>query len=99
MNYDSNSLEHGSGRGEGLLHSPSGTEWGEKLPLPETKLCPGRGDPRGSTQSRALLPVPLTPPPPPLPAAVKFFRYFTRISNSVILLKFIQRIYAYEIII
>lgn len=34
-----------------------------------------------------------------LPSTVKFFRYFTCISNSVILLKFIQRIYAYEIII
>lgn len=33
------------------------------------------------------------------PATLKFFRYFTCISNSVILLKFIQRIYAYEIII
>lgn len=34
-----------------------------------------------------------------LPGTVKFFRYFACISNSVILLKFIQRIYAYEIII
>ena len=37
--------------------------------------------------------------PSPLPRRVKFFSYFTCISNSVILLKFIQRIYAYEIII
>lgn len=99
MNYDSNSVEHEHGETGGAYFIGHGAQKGVPLGLPWTRnSSPAFGDPweaprKGS--SPRLCPSHLSP----LPGTVKFFSYFTCISNSVILLKFIQRIYAYEIII
>lgn len=86
------------GEEKNFFYSPSGTEGGEKRPLPDQAL-PGPLGTHGRHPEGALLLACAPHTSSPLPATVKFFRYFTCISNSVIPLKFIQRIYAYEIII
>lgn len=87
------------GRGEGLILSAIRLRRGLKMASRRHRALPGPLGTHGKHPERAAL---LTAAPhsaSPLPGTVKFFRYFTCISNSVILLKFIQRIYAYEIII
>lgn len=97
MNYNSNSLELDSGKQKGhggQNHVHHQAQRGHKVPALSQPGPEGAGHPeRGPMSTSSCVPLTL------LPGTVNFFRYFTCICNSVILLKFIQRVYAYEIII